>query len=49
MRTPAIVDLRDSILGAWRTNGRVTAYLVEHLPAALWDVPVPGAPQRTCE
>jgi uncharacterized damage-inducible protein DinB len=42
-----MVDLRDSILGAWRTNGLVTAYLVERLPAALWDVPVPGAPQRT--
>jgi len=42
-----MVDLRDSILGAWRTNGLVTAYLVEWLPAALWDVPVPGAPQRT--
>ena len=42
-----MVDLRDSILGAWGTNGLVTAYLVERLPAALWDVPVPGAPQRT--
>jgi uncharacterized damage-inducible protein DinB len=36
-----------TILTAWRTNSRVTAYLVEHLPAALWDVPVPGAPRRT--
>jgi uncharacterized damage-inducible protein DinB len=35
------------ILGAWRTNCRVTAYLVERLPAALWDAPIPGAPRRT--
>jgi len=47
MGTPGIGDLRDSILGAWRTNSRVTAYLVERLPAALWDAAVPGAPQRT--
>jgi len=25
----------------------VTAYLVEHLPAPLWDAAVPGAPRRT--
>jgi uncharacterized damage-inducible protein DinB len=36
-----------AILGAWRTNSRVTAFLVEHLPAPVWDVPVPGAPRRT--
>ena len=40
-------DLRGTLLGAWRTNSRVTAYLVEHVPAALWDSPVPGAPRRT--
>ena len=39
--------MRDALLTAWRTNSRVTAYLVEHLPAALWDVPIPGAPRRT--
>ena len=26
-------DLRDTILGAWKTNNRVTVYLVERLPA----------------
>ncbi len=36
-----------TILAAWRTNCRVTAYLVEHLPAALWNEAVPGAPART--
>jgi uncharacterized damage-inducible protein DinB len=35
------------ILAAWRTSSRVTAYLVQHLPAGLWDAPVPGAPRRT--
>ena len=44
---PGITDSGEALLTAWRTNSRVTAYLVEHLPAALWDVPVPGAPRRT--
>jgi uncharacterized damage-inducible protein DinB len=34
-------------LAAWRTNSRTTSYLIERLPAALWDVPIPGAPRRT--
>ncbi len=40
-------DLRDAILGAWRTNNRVTVFLVEHVPADLWSATVPGAPRRT--
>ena len=44
---PPLTDLDATILTAWRTNSRVTAYLVEHLPAALWDAPIPGAPRRT--
>jgi uncharacterized damage-inducible protein DinB len=40
-------QLGRTILAAWRTNCRVTAYLVEHLPAALWNEAVPGAPART--
>ena len=43
----AVPDLRDTILGAWKTNNRVTTYLVEHLPSALWDEKIPGAPRRT--
>ncbi len=35
------------ILAAWRTNNRVTVSLVAHLPVALWEVAVPGAPRRT--
>jgi uncharacterized damage-inducible protein DinB len=45
MTLPA--DLHSTLLASWRTNSRVTASLVEHLPAALWDAAVPGAPQRT--
>jgi uncharacterized damage-inducible protein DinB len=40
-------DLRATLLAAWRTNNRVTVYLVQHLPTALWGVPVPGEPRRT--
>ena len=41
------MDLRDTILGSWRTNNRVTVFLVEHLPPELWNSAVPGAPRRT--
>lgn len=42
-----IPDLRDTILNTWRTNNRVTVYLVEQLPPELWASAVPGAPRRT--
>jgi len=36
------------VLAAWRTNCRVTAFLVEALPTALWDAAIPGVtPRRT--
>ena len=41
------LDLRDAILGAWCTSSRVTSFLVEQVPAPLWDAAIPGAPQRT--
>ena len=40
-------DIRDTILDTWRTSNRVTVFLVEHLPTALWTSGVPGAPRRT--
>lgn len=43
----APIDLRSSVLAAWRTNCRVTSLLVEELPAALWGEAIPGAPLRT--
>lgn len=44
--------LRDSddgngLIAAWNTNHRVTAYLIENLPLALWSCGVPGSPRRT--
>src|SRR5213594_3421548 len=40
-------DQQDMLLDAWRTNNRVTVFLVEHLPQELWGAKVPGAPRRT--
>ncbi len=40
------LDQRDMLLAAWRTNNRVTAFLVENLPSELWGAAVPGAPRR---
>jgi uncharacterized damage-inducible protein DinB len=42
-----IPDLRYTILSTWRTSNRLTVFLIEHLPAELWVVAVPGAPRRT--
>jgi len=41
------VDPGATLLAAWRTNSRVTAFLVEQLPAAAWGAGVPGAPRQT--
>ena len=40
-------DQRDMLLDAWRTNNRVSVFLIEHLPDELWRAKVPGAPRRT--
>jgi uncharacterized damage-inducible protein DinB len=42
-----IPDLRDTIFDTWRTNNRLTVFLVEHLSPGLWVAAVPGAPRRT--
>jgi uncharacterized damage-inducible protein DinB len=44
---PPHPDLGTTILAAWRTNNRVTLSFLEHLPPGLWDIAVPGLPQRT--
>jgi uncharacterized damage-inducible protein DinB len=41
------LDLRASMLGAWRTSNRISAELIEQLPSSLWSAEVPGAPRRT--
>lgn len=38
---------RDMLLAAWRTNNRVTTFLLENVPNELWGAAVPGAPRRT--
>ena len=47
--TSAPKDVEDgqAIIDAWRTNNRVTTYLIENLPAELWSMNVPGVPRRT--
>src|SRR5512132_215554 len=37
----------DSLIAAWRTNNRVTAFLIENLPGELWAKRVPGSSRRT--
>jgi len=37
----------DALIAAWRTNNRVTTYLIENLPRELWALSVPGSPRRT--
>lgn len=40
-------DLTETVLAAWRTNQQVTAYLVGHLPSAVWTAPIPEVPRKT--
>lgn len=42
-----VEDLRISLCSAWRTNNRLTVFLIQQLPSALWASLVPGAPRRT--
>jgi uncharacterized damage-inducible protein DinB len=44
---PPLPDLRATLIAAWRTNNRVTVHLIQGLPTALWELAVPGVPQRT--
>lgn len=37
----------EALIDAWRTNNRVTTYLIENLPLELWPMSVPGSPRRT--
>jgi uncharacterized damage-inducible protein DinB len=45
--TALSAELRASILNAWSTCNRVTIYLVEQIPDALWPLAIPGTPRRT--
>ena len=37
----------EMLIDAWRTNNRVTVYLIENLPAELWAMKIPGSSRRT--
>jgi uncharacterized damage-inducible protein DinB len=45
--TSRAAQLDDRILKTWATSSRITIFLVERLPDALWDAAVPGCPRRT--
>ena len=46
-RPAASGAVRDPLLVAWRTNNRVTCFLIEQLNASLWSAPLPGETRRT--
>ena len=39
--------LQASVMNAWSTNNRITTFLVEQIPDALWTAAIPGSPRRT--
>jgi uncharacterized damage-inducible protein DinB len=43
---PTDLDTGRLLIAAWRTNNRVTMYLIENLPPELWSRAVPGVPRR---
>jgi hypothetical protein len=41
----ATPDLSETILAAWRTNHRVTVFLVSHIPTQIWASPILRGPR----
>jgi uncharacterized damage-inducible protein DinB len=41
------LDLADAVVATWKTNNRVTVFLLENLPSELWSMKLPGMSQRT--
>ena len=37
----------EMLIDAWRTNNRVTVYIIENLPLELWSMNIPGSSRRT--
>jgi uncharacterized damage-inducible protein DinB len=37
----------NDIISAWKTSNRVTEFFFEHLPEEIWDLKIPGAPNRS--
>jgi uncharacterized damage-inducible protein DinB len=44
---PTDLETGRALIAAWRTSNRVTVYLIESLPPAMWPKAVPGVPRRT--
>jgi uncharacterized damage-inducible protein DinB len=44
---PKPFDDGESLIAAWRTNNRVTTYLIENLPRELWSQSIPAFPRKT--
>jgi uncharacterized damage-inducible protein DinB len=44
---PGDLEAGRALIAAWRTNNRVTMYLIENLPPEVWPSAVPGVPRRT--
>jgi uncharacterized damage-inducible protein DinB len=44
---PRDSEIDRSLIAVWRTNNRVTQYLIDNLPGAIWSQAVPGVPRRT--
>jgi len=42
-------DRQSGVQATWQTSSRVTAYLIENLPDAVWRSTIPGAPLRTVQ
>jgi uncharacterized damage-inducible protein DinB len=42
-----LANHRRNLLATWRTNNRVTECFFENLPSELWNMKIPGAPQRS--
>jgi len=41
------IDFHEALLNTWKTNNRTTIFLIERLPADLWNEKIPGQPRRT--
>ena len=44
---PKELEDGEALIAAWKTNNRVTVFLIENLPPELWSMSVPGSPRRT--
>ena len=41
------IDIHETVLNTWKTTNRTTIFLIDHVPAELWNEKIPGSPRRT--